>query len=236
MPTTTATAPRTRITDAKRQPTDRDMKRVWLLENLVFHARTGDGERAAAERMLDRAIETARKNGEITPAADSDSAASTWHGYRLPEIWYGEKYEEVKRLSTTEIAARIRADIKLARKVEAKLGATGGEVAVVDSLAALATMPKTIKVSITTEYFSGGSAIRVRVYNLPEEGWGYVQEENWQTGRMHWVQNDELRGIIAALEQIHRAYNFDGSDSMVDYFHVNYYGHVEVDWRERPRG
>jgi hypothetical protein len=43
-----------------------------------------------------------------------------------------------------------------------------------------------------------------------------------------------LRAILTALEEIHAAYNFNGSDAMVDYFHVNYYGHVEVDWRERP--
>ncbi|MFD0393388.1 hypothetical protein ACFQ3Z_16275 [Streptomyces nogalater] len=207
------------------------MKKVWLLENLIFHARTGAGEKAAAERMLDRAIEAARKEGEIT--GDKDSAGA-WYGYRLPEVWYGERYEEVKTLSLTEIAARIRADIKLARKVEAKLGAaTGTEVAVVDGLGALAAMPKTIKVSVTRDYFAGGGSIDVRIYNLPEKGWGYVREtDNW--GQPRWVPNAELRGIIKALEKIHGWYNFDGSDATVDYFHVNYYGGVEVDWRERP--
>ncbi|WUT01786.1 hypothetical protein OHA46_34075 (plasmid) [Streptomyces sp. NBC_00708] len=232
--TTATEASRTRITDAKREPTDRAMKRVWLLENLIFHASTGSGERAAAERMLDRAVEVARESGEISTPTDADSDSGTWSGYRLPDIRYGEKYEEVKHLSTTEIAARIRADIKLARKVESKLG-VGGAVAVVDELAALAAMPKGIKVSVTTEYYSGGSSIHVRIYNLPE-GWGYVREESWQTGRMEWVQDEQLRGIVGALQRIHRAYNFDGSDAMVDYFHVNYGGHVAVDWRERPRG
>jgi hypothetical protein len=234
MTTTTATPPRTRITDPKVQPKDRAMKKVWLLENLIFHAKTGAGEKAAAERMLDRAIETARKNGQVSAATGDDPSAGVWYGYRLPEIWYGEKYEEVKNLSTTEIAARIRADIKLARKVEAKLGApAGAEVAVVDGLGALAAMPKTIKVSVTRDYFSGGSSIDVRIYNLPEKGWGYVREtDNW--GQPRWVPNAELRGIIKALETIHGWYNFDGSDAMVDYFNVNYYGGVDVDWRERP--
>ncbi|MEE1838175.1 hypothetical protein [Streptomyces sp. SP17KL33] len=228
----TTTATRTRITDAKRQPSDRAMKKVWLLENLIFHARTGAGERAAAERMLDRAIEAAREAGQIAEQSGGDKKAETWHGYRLPSVRYGEKYEEVKHMSLTEIAKRIREDIKLARKVAEKLG-TGSEVALVDPLAALAAMPKQIKVSVTRDYFSGGGSIDVRVYNLPEKGWGYVQEKDY-LGYDRWVPNAELKGILAALEQIHRAYNFDGSDAMVDYFHVNYYGHVEVDWRERP--
>ncbi|WP_327391342.1 hypothetical protein OG728_38330 (plasmid) [Streptomyces microflavus] len=208
------------------------MKKVWMLENLIFHPRTGAEERAAASRMLDRAIAAAHKKGQVI-RKDSGSDG-TWHGYRLPDVRYGARYEEVKHLSTTEIAKRIRADIKLARKVEAKLGkATGTEVALADSLTALATMPTQVKVSVRTDYFSGGSAIRVNVYNLPEKGWGYVQERDmW--GKPRWVPGPELSAILAALEAIHGAYNFDGSDPMVDYHHVNYYGQVEVDWRERP--
>ncbi|MER5579804.1 hypothetical protein [Streptomyces massasporeus] len=220
---------RARITDEKREPKDKAMKKVWILENLIFHPRTGAEERDAAERMLDRALAAAQKNGEF---AASDNGAGTWHGYRLPEVRYGKRYEEVKNLSLTDIAKRIRADVKLARKVDAKL-ATGTEVALIDPLAPLATMPKQMKVSVRTDYFSGGGAIDVRVYNLPEKGWGYVQEEDYW-GEKRWVPGPQLRGILDALEEIHRAYNFDGSDSMVDYFHVNYYGHVEVDWRERP--
>ncbi len=230
--TSTFTTARARITDKKHEPGNRAMKRVWMLENLVFHPRTGAEERNAAERMLDRAIAAAQAKGQITKK-DGDNAA-VWHGYRLPEIRYGARYEQVKKLSTTEIAKLIRADIKLARKVETKLGtATGAEIAMVDSLAALATMPKCIKVSVRSEYFSGGSAIRVRVYNLPEKGWGYVREtDRW--GQPQRVPGPELSAILTALKEIHGAYNFDGSDAMVDYYHVNYYGQVEVDWRERP--
>jgi hypothetical protein len=229
----TATTTRTRITDAKREPKGRAMKKVWILENLIFHPRTGAEERDAAERMLDRALAKATKAGEVT---ETDSGSGVWHGYRLPEGSYGSKYEEVKRLSTTEIAKRIRADIKLARKVETKLGAaTGSDVALVDPLAALATMPKTIKVSVRTDYYSGGSSIDVRVYNLPEKGWGYVEEPyDWDRSRTHWVPGPQLKPILDALKEIHWSYNYDRSDAMVDHFDRNYGGHVDVDWRERP--
>lgn len=229
------TATRTRITnpDPKRQPKDRAMKKVWILENLIFHQGTGAEERDAAERMLDRAIAAAQKAGQVVKT-DSDSDAGTWHGYRLPDVRYGAKYDQVKNLSTTEIAKIIRADIKLARKIETKLGAaTGGEVALVDSLSALASMPKQIKVSVRSQYYSGGSSIDVRVYNLPEKGWGHVQETDmW--GQPRWVPGTQLRAILTALEEIHGAYNFNGSDMMVDYYYVNYSGHVEVDYEDRP--
>ncbi len=94
-------------------------------------------------------------------------------------------------------------------------------------------MPRQIKVSVRTDYFSGGGAIRVNVYNLPEKGWGYVREtDRW--GEPRWVPGRQLSAILAAPKEIHGAYNFDGSDPRVYYSHVNYYGQVEVDWRERP--
>jgi hypothetical protein len=232
MSTTTATTNRKRITDAKTEPKDRALKKVWLLENLIFHARTGAGEREAAERMLDRALAAAKEAG-VGITKDADDNGRAWHGYRLPEVWYGARYEEVKRMSLPEIAKRMREDIKVARKVEAKLS-TGTDVALPDPLAALATMPKGMKVSVTSEYFSGGGAIRMRVYNLPEKGWGYVKELDRYGMHEHWVPGPQLKPILDALEQIHGWYNFDGSDAMVDYFHVNYYGGVDVDWRERP--
>ncbi|WP_240509324.1 hypothetical protein [Streptomyces agglomeratus] len=46
-------------------------------------------------------------------------------------------------------------------------------------------------------------------------------------GQPHWVPGLELRAILTALEELHGAYNFDGSDSCVGYVHVNYYGQVE---------
>lgn len=205
----------------------RTARKIELLQVLINHPRTGAEERDAAQRMLARVVAKAHANGE-TPTETTAGPV----GYRYPEVSYGAKYEQVKHLSTTEIAKLIRADIKLARKVETKLGtAAGADIAIVDGLAALASMPKTIKVSVRSEYFSGGSSIDVRVYNLPEKGWGYVHEEY---PRPHWTPGAELSAILDALAEIHRAYNYNGSDAMVDYFDVNYYGHVDVDWRDRP--
>jgi hypothetical protein len=39
----------------------------------------------------------------------------------------------------------------------------------------------------------------------------------------------QAAGVIEALRRIVRAYNFDGSESQVDYFHVNFYSDCTFD-------
>ncbi|MFF3256984.1 hypothetical protein ACFYWP_39790 [Actinacidiphila glaucinigra] len=221
-----------RITDPKNAPKERAMKKVWLLENLIHHPRTKAEEREAAERALARAITAARDAGHVTPASGTRRTES-WHGYQLPEIRYGAKYEQVKGLSLTDIAKIIREDIKLARKVDQQMSSPGA-VAIIDALTPLAAMPKQIKVSVRTDYFSGGGAIRVKVYNLPD-GWGFVRKRDHRSGRDEWVPSPAFQKVLDALKEIHGAYNYDGSDAQVDHFNVNYYGQVTWDWREEPR-
>jgi len=45
---------------------------------------------------------------------------------------------------------------------------------------------------------------------------------------MHTAEAKALRDQLRAMIN---AYNFDGSDSMTDYFHVNFYGGVDFDWQ-----
>ncbi|MFB7836169.1 hypothetical protein [Streptomyces sp. NPDC056056] len=199
----------------------RTAQKIELLQNLINHPRTAAEERDAAQRMLKRVIEKARENGEDV----TDTRTAKAGGYRLPEVVYGEKYEQVKHMRLPDIAKLMRADIKIARKVGTK-SSTPGALATVDPLG---DMPKEIKISVTSEYFAGGGAIRMRVKNIPLE-WGFVQEQD-RWGDMRWVPSDAFAAVLTDLEVIHQAYNFDGSDSQVDYFHVNFYGSVDY---ERP--
>ncbi|WP_327309791.1 hypothetical protein OG730_41650 (plasmid) [Streptomyces sp. NBC_01298] len=208
--------PRKRTTPTK----SRTAQKIELLQNLINHPRTEAEEREAAQRMLKRVIEKARDNGE--EVTDTHTARKPG-GYRLPEVVYGDKYEQVKGMRLQDIAKLMRADIKMARKVGAKSSAPGA-LATVDPLG---DMPKEIKVSVTSEYFSGGGAIRMRVKNVPRE-WGFVRKRDpW--GDMRWVPSDAFEAVLTDLKVIHQAYNYDGSDSQVDYFHVNYYGSVDYD-------
>jgi hypothetical protein len=110
--------------------------------------------------------------------------------------------------------------------------------------------------SVTMDRFSGGSSIDVRVkdcadawmpcpgyrvgtrHELPGGGWTATGcgnpwckaggEHKDKTGAEdHEVLTEEAMAAKMTLERIHGAFNHDGSDSMVDYFDVNYYGHVD---------
>jgi hypothetical protein len=119
------------------------------------------------------------------------------------EITYGSKYDE--SLDTAEIAKLVRKDIK----AEVKAGN-------------LPSAP--VKYSVRIERFAGGSSINIFVkgYDKPASLW----TEFGPFGQPGYVRTDEATAIIARLDSILNAYNFDGSEVQVDYFHVNFYGHA----------
>jgi len=133
---------------------------------------------------------------------------------------YGTKYDEVKNLGVTEIAKRMRADIKRAKA---------------DGL-----LPTRWNYSVTTDKFSGGASIEVRVRDCAD-AW-VAQDDSlcyqyaYCTLGMHARHcpaaehlTDEAEAALAVLKQIHGSYNYDGSDVITDYFDVNYYGSAQVE-------
>lgn len=132
---------------------------------------------------------------------------------------YGEKYASTKGLKRPEIAKLIRADIA----AEVKAG----------------TLPKG-RYSVRTETYSGGGSIDITisdVVGIPIVNLDRLRyhRDNPHTTygcepanvRERW--SPEMRAVITKLEQIHGSYNYDGSDSMADFFDVRYYGSVSVD-------
>lgn len=132
------------------------------------------------------------------------------------KIWYGAKYD--KNLSTKDIAARYRQDIKAAIKA--------GE------------LPQGLKVSVRYESFAGGSAIRVhvtacpfRVMN-PERVIADIENPHeFKPEHQLPVHTPEAKALEKKLDAMLQAYNFDGSDIMTDYFHVKFYGNAGWDWQ-----
>lgn len=134
----------------------------------------------------------------------------------------GAKYEATRGLPLSEIAARIRADIKEAQKA--------------------GRIERGAKISVRTRTYSGGGSIDVSVTALPA-GFRVLSDKyaSWrkQFGNasppMSWdeCQSDESRALLKALNDIHGAYNRDNSDSMVDYFDTRYYGRAEIEWKAR---
>lgn len=137
----------------------------------------------------------------------------------------GPKYSE--RLSTKEIAARVRAEVKEAQKA--------GRIAA------------GVKVSVRYESFSGGTAIRVNVTAVPA-GFVITNPAHARAEILAPHDYDATRGIprhtpeaAALLEELNAivgAYHRDNSDSSVDYFDVNFYGgdagfHWELEREDR---
>lgn len=122
----------------------------------------------------------------------------------------GAKFD--KRLSTKDIAALVRKDIAAAIKSGA--------------------IPKGVKVSVRYESFSGGSALRVNVTALPE-GWRVFNPERlrFEKEQPHEIPprnmarfTPETSALLSQISDLAMAYNRNNSDSMTDYFDVNYYG------------
>lgn len=121
---------------------------------------------------------------------------------------YGKGFKGSKYVAgrpTKEIARFVRQDIKD--------GIKSGE------------FPKGLKCSIRYRSFSGGSSIECDVVALPS-GFKVYNDEALSSYSQEYL---ELQGKLKALVQ---AYRYDDSDSMVDYFDVNFYGgYFDLDYR-----
>lgn len=124
-------------------------------------------------------------------------------------IHHGELYD--RDMSTKECAAEIRKALRrLSKSKHSPLTSAN--------------------VSVRYRSFSGGSAIDVRltvpypthVKDEDAEAWNRQDGKRWP-----WL-TDRAREAKAIAETLHNAYNFDGSDIQTDYFHVNYYGSVDI--------
>jgi hypothetical protein len=121
---------------------------------------------------------------------------------------FGEKYDS--KLNTTQIAARFREDVKAAVKSGA--------------------LPKGLKLSVRSSYYSGGSSIDVAIKEAPvtvlaePRLFDECAEPNKHSNEHMMTLEAEV--LQAKIERMLQAYNFDGSDIQTDYFNVNFYGHV----------
>ena len=124
-------------------------------------------------------------------------------------------------MTTREIAAAIRKDIKEAKQ--------------------RGVLPKTLKVSVKSKSFSGGSSIDAYITALPEGVQLYTPEYIAATNNLNQpvprdygprpqVYTGQVKHCLDTIEEIVKAYHMDNSDSMTDYFHVNFYEHVGIYW------
>lgn len=174
---------------------------------VVDHYAEGDLLKAAVAAVQFRKIEEKQKQEESRPMP----------AYCEPRNEVkGCKYEANRGKSRAELAKLMRADIKAA--------------------VARGLLPKGLKVSVRSDRLS----IDIKVTAIPDGQRLYNPEwvlatNNFSDFASRWaVPGGEYAPEVAAwvetLKGIHGAYNRDNSDSMTDYFDVNFYGHVEIYW------
>lgn len=151
---------------------------------------------------------------------------------------YGYRYAEPgDHASNTEIAKRIRADIKQAQ-TEGLLPSRWTYSVRSDSM------------SINVDVRDCPDAWQTCTGTVPGEA-HRVCPDVWCAGRndpayahaakYHTTLTEEARAAKMTLERIHGAYNHDGSEIQTDYFDVRYYGVVQfedafsADFRARER-
>ena len=130
------------------------------------------------------------------------------------EISYGSKYQ--KGLDVKDIAKLYREEIKQ----EIKAG----------------TLPKDLKLSVKISRYAGGRSLNVYVeacpsttfYNPARLKHELEQPHDYVTGREIPFHTAEGTRILKLLKEKLGAYNFDGSEIQSDYFHVNFYGNVQL--------
>lgn len=126
----------------------------------------------------------------------------------------GAKYDS--RLNVVEIAKRIRADIKAA--------IASGEI-------------PAIKTSVRISRYSMGRSIDVTITEAPFAVLNPAWTEAYKAGARVWDLDGigkftaEATRVFDAITSIRAAYNYDRSDSMTDYYDVNFGGGVSYDWK-----
>lgn len=131
----------------------------------------------------------------------------------------GTKYN--KELTITEIAKNVRADIKQAIKSH--------------------QLPQGTKVSVKVERYSMGQSLNLKVTALPgvtveNDRWVALWNQGEHQRLVYWCSvkgaavvgriTNEAHMVEQLLKDLANAYNFDKSDSMTDYYHVNFHTHV----------
>ena len=145
-------------------------------------------------------LETAEDTALTNEAANLKEAGKSMYG-----IHYGEAYEP--DLDVVEIAKRVRSQLR--KEAKSKHSPLSGA-----------------KASVRIERYSMGRSINVRL-DLPFQ----VDNPNYDPmgiASERLVLTPAASTAKGAAQSLLDSFNFDGSDSMTDYYHVNFHAGVTV--------
>lgn len=168
-------------------------------------ARAIMAEVARKERELrEAAIEQVKRDVGYADASELSVSAkpTTQPEYRVVDKFRGAKYQS--GLDVVQIAKLLRKDLAEARKTT------------------LVMLPAHAKISVTTDRYSMGCSITVRIKGLRES-------EKWIDGDYRNGRTPLCLNVLTACQDLMNAYKRDNSDTRTDYYDVNFSGSVVVD-------
>jgi hypothetical protein len=182
-------------------------KKLDHLNALINHAGTTAIEAEVAKAARAKLVKALQQAGE-QPGSEP--------GFTWEPRWAGALWEHGRYRGTTEIAALIRAAIKVARQM-AKYRPQPGEVAIPDPFDPIAKAPAGIRYGVRKR--SEGS-ITVQVMNIPAD-WGYGPYGDGYNETSQ-APSPALCELGEALNSLAGQWNFNDSDSQSDHFHYGY--------------
>ena len=93
-----------------------------------------------------------------------------------------------------------------------------------------ATFGNTAKFSVRISRYSLGQSINIKIKEIDDQHCYKDKEEAERKSKKGFYEYDFSKNkyvkdeVIEQIRNIHRKYNYDESDPMIDYFNVGYYG------------
>ena len=123
----------------------------------------------------------------------------------------GAAYKATERLDVTEIAKRVRVNLRNAQE--------------------LGALPEAMTWTVQIRKFAGGCAIDVRLSGMPDT-WTYntpgLEADYCARVPQHGGYTTAAKAAHAYASEVLQSYNRDDSDVQTDYFDVKFYGGVEI--------
>lgn len=151
-----------------------------------------------------------RPDTEVTEQERQETGSSYRRHFYTVNGWEGCRYDG--NLSTTEIAARVRVYAK--------------------------ERYKDYKFSVRTEYYSGGSSIRIKLVSGPVPAFvedaprPYISTMSDLSEKFGLTS--EVFAVMSDVVDYCNSFNYDDSDGMTDYFDTNFYLHIKVGEYGKP--
>lgn len=96
----------------------------------------------------------------------------------------------------------------------------------------------TCKFSVTTQHYSGGQSMDIKLMSAPFSVFK-IESVRSHNPNEYYLQKDTVineKGfeVLSFIKKTVDSYNFNDSDAQIDYFNVNFYSHIGIGKWDKP--